>query len=73
MLDLQSYLLYELLLARRREVREEEARRPRRAQAPRFRLVPWAMTVLGTTLVSSGRKLQRRYEPMVRPRPQTSN
>jgi hypothetical protein len=73
MLDLNSYMLYELLLSRRQELDKEEIVKTRKRPSVRFSFVAWTLASLGSTLVASGRRLKDRYEPRVHARPQTSN
>lgn len=74
MLDLQTYVLYELFVARQKETwneqggRRESARRPRRQT-----LVARVLAAVGEGLVISGRKLKQRYEPVAGRRVQTQN
>ncbi len=75
MLDLQTYMLYELYQARCREVAAEEARRviPRRSLTSR--LTARLLAALGNGLVTSGSVLKRRYEPVATapaPKPQVT-
>jgi hypothetical protein len=73
MLDLQSYLLYELYLSRRRELADEEARR-HRIRASRPGLLSRAFTSLGHGLAAaSARALKRHQEPIAGRRVQPSN
>ncbi len=75
MLDLQTYVLYELFVARQKETFNESARGRREAgRQPRRRaLVARVLAALGEGLVVSGRKLKQRYEPVAGRRVQTQN
>lgn len=62
MLDLQSYLMYGLFLAQRREVEERELAAARRAESQT--VVARVLHAVGDGLVASGSMLKRRYEPV---------
>jgi hypothetical protein len=62
MLDLNSYLLYELYMSHRREVAQKEARLPRRNEGRS--LTARVLSAVGDGLVASGSMLKRRYQPV---------
>ncbi len=65
MMDMQTYLMYELFLARKREAVEESRRQSRQAprSAEKSPLMARLALVVADGLVASGNKLRRRYEP----------
>lgn len=75
MLDLQTYVLYELFVSRQQEATDGQAKdfRSRRNQAEGNPFLARMLSAVGDILVLSGRKLKQRYEPMARRRVQTQN
>ena len=65
MMDMQTYLMYELFLARRREALEESRRKARRAPgaAEKSPLMARLALAVADGLEASGKMLRRRYEP----------
>lgn len=75
MLDLQTYVLYELFVSRQKEFGAGEAE-PRRVHSEELKgnaLVARLLLAVGNGLVVSGRKLKQRYEPVAGRRVQTQN
>lgn len=71
MLDLQSFLLYELYMSRRQELATQEQKRRRPVEGPT--MVARVLGAVGDGLVASGSMLKRRYRPMPSRRVQTSS